>query len=203
MARSTVRPDLSATRTVRFIDLQPVRVIAVDGSGLPGPEGEWAAALGALFSTAYTLKFALKKARGLQVSAGPLEGLWPLPPDTDIAAAPPDAPVIPDLATWRVLMVLPEEATDEEIAAARIAAALRRPGPGFDRLIVEEFAEGRAAQILHVGPYDAEPPTIAALHAAIIAAGCRPRGAHHEIYLGDPGRTAPERLKTIIRQPVE
>jgi len=64
------------------------------------------------------------------------------------------------------------------------------------------FAEARVAQVLHLGPYANERPTIERLHAAIAAAGLRPRGRHHEIYLGIPGKGAPERLKTILRQPV-
>jgi hypothetical protein len=70
-------------------------------------------------------------------------------------------------------------------------------------LRVESFAEGAVAQVLYLGPYADERPTIERLHEAIAAAGLRPRGRHHELYLGDPGRSAPEKLRTLIRQPVE
>lgn len=75
--------------------------------------------------------------------------------------------------------------------------------PDLGLLRYERWQEGRCAQLLHVGPYDAEAPTIATLHQAISSLGSRPRGRHHEIYLGDPRRSAPERLRTILRKPVE
>jgi hypothetical protein len=80
-------------------------------------------------------------------------------------------------------------------------AAERRPLPAAAKVSLEPFEEGLCAQVLHVGPYSAEKPTIEALHAFIAEQGCEPHGRHHEIYLGDPRRTAPEKLKTILRQP--
>jgi hypothetical protein len=96
----------------------------------------------------------------------------------------------------------------ERIDAALIASAVKQAGAKkplamLDRLRYERWIEGRSAQLLHVGPYSAEGPSIVKLHEAIVAQGCRPRGRHHEIYLGDPRRSAPERLRTILRQPVE
>jgi hypothetical protein len=92
--------------------------------------------------------------------------------------------------------------TVAEVAAAAKAAARRRPLPAAARVRLERFAEGLAAQIMHVGPYADEAPTIAALHAFVEEQGYALRGRHHEIYLGDPRRTAPERLKTVLRHPV-
>jgi hypothetical protein len=88
------------------------------------------------------------------------------------------------------------------VEAARAAAARKRPRAALDRVRLERFAEGRCAQVLHVGPYSAEGPTVAALHAFVASSGCTLAGRHHEIYLGDPRRSAPERLRTIVRQPV-
>ncbi len=209
MARvKAIRPDLAATSDVAFLDLPPIRVIAVDGTGIPGSGGDWPRALQALYGTAFTLKFALKRGRGVDTTVSPLEGLWTV--DTiaewaagEAVAAPTPQPAAPDLAKWRVQIALPPEASDAEVGAAIAAAAAKRPDGAYDRLVVEEFAEGAVAQVLHVGPYDAEQPTIARLHAAIAAAGRRFRGRHHEIYLSNPNLAAPERLKTIIRQPVE
>jgi hypothetical protein len=95
----------------------------------------------------------------------------------------------------------------EQVGADDVAQAVRevqrkKRVPGLDRLRFERFAEGRAAQVLHVGPYAAEGPTIERLHAFVAEQGCRLSGKHHEIYLGDPRRAAPEKLRTIIRQPV-
>jgi hypothetical protein len=91
---------------------------------------------------------------------------------------------------------------DADTLAESIEAAATEH-PEATRPSVLHWCEGRSAQVLHVGPYDAEGPTIQLLHESIAEAGCRPRGRHHEIYLSDPRRCAPERLRTILRQPVE
>jgi hypothetical protein len=214
---------------VRFLAVPPMRHLAVDGSGMPGGD-EFREAFGALYPVAYTLHFALKK-RGVAAPVGGLEGLFRLdepaletatdPAATGAAASdgadlgdsPPagrDAtgPTVtredrPRAWAWRLLLPIPAEATDDDIAAAIADVAAKKAPPALPRLHVLAWEEGPAAQILHVGPYADEPPTIEALHAGIAAAGLRPRGLHHEIYLGDPNRSAPERLRTIIRQPVE
>ena len=85
---------------------------------------------------------------------------------------------------------------------ARATAARKKQLPAIERLRLEQFTEGRSAQVLHVGPYAAEGPVIQGLHEFIADHGCEPVGKHHEIYLNDPSRTAPEKLRTIIRQPV-
>ena len=79
----------------------------------------------------------------------------------------------------------------------------KKRGPAVDRVELETFHEGLSAQVIHVGPYSDEGPTIRRLHDFIEESGYRPRGRHHEIYLSDPRRTAPERIRTIIRQPIE
>jgi hypothetical protein len=89
------------------------------------------------------------------------------------------------------------------VAAALTQARAKKPAPGLDRLAYQRWTEGRCAQLLHVGPYADEGPSIARLHQAITAAGHRPRGRHHEIYLGDPRRSAPDKLRTILRHPIE
>jgi hypothetical protein len=104
---------------------------------------------------------------------------------------------------WRLMLPVPAEATDDDIAAAIAEVRRKKAPPALDLLRVERWTEGPSAQTLHVGPYDAEPPTIAFLHQGIAAAGLRPRGLHHELYVSDPNRTAVARLKTVIRQPVE
>jgi hypothetical protein len=111
----------------------------------------------------------------------------------------------PDRGTWRwtLLIALPDEATDAELADA-LAKGRAKVAPEIaGNLRIETIAEGAVAQVLHLGPYAAERPTIERLHAAIAAAGLRPRGRHHELYLGDPTRSAPEKLRTLLRHPVE
>lgn len=184
---------------VRFVDLPAHRFVMIDGDGKPGG-ATFAPRMPGLYATAYTLHFALKR-RGVVSRVGPLEGLW-WPGDTARAQ---------DLVSgvdqggwhWTLLIGLPDEASPDEVEAALAAGRAKLIEPFAANLRVEPFAEGRAVQVMHVGPYDAEGPTIERLHAAITAAGLRARGAHHELYLGDPRRSAPERLRTLVRQPVD
>jgi hypothetical protein len=190
------------TDRVRFIEVPECRHLAVDGSGAPGG-AEFQAAFGALYPVAYTVHFALKH-RGVEAQLGALEGLFWL---DDVATITPvtfsSGGTDGRAWRWSLRLPVPDAAAAEEVRAA-IAEVARKKGESVvARLWVDRWTEGPCAQILHVGAYAAEPPTIERLHAAIADAGLRPRGRHHEIYVSDPNRTAPERLKTVIRQPVE
>ena len=183
----------------RFLELDPTRAIMVDGEGAAGPEA-FAPVMPGLYGTAYSLRFALKR-RGVDRKVGPLEGLYTtVSGTTDL-----DRILGDDRAGWRwtLLIALPGEATEEELEAAFRAGLAKVDDAVAGRLRIGILDEGRVAQLLHVGPYAAERPSIERLHAAIEAAGLRPRDAHHEIYLGDPSRSAPEKLRTILRHPVE
>jgi hypothetical protein len=191
--------ELRGRREVRFLDLPERRFVMIDGEGPPG-EVTFAPRMPGLYATAYTLRFALK-ARGVVERVGPLEGLW----WTTDGETGLDAILDPERADWRwVLMIgLPDAATEADLESA-LAAGRKKMDPALaPNLRVEPFAEGRAAQVLHVGPYSMERPTIERMHAAVADAGLRLRGRHHEIYLGDPRRAAPERCKTLIRHAVE
>lgn len=96
----------------------------------------------------------------------------------------------------------PEEIDRALLEEAVGMATARRQLPAAERLRLERFAEGLAAQVLHLGPYATEGPTIERLHSFIAERGYAPSGKHHEIYLSDPRRAAPERLKTVVRQPI-
>lgn len=187
---------------VRLVDLPECRDFAVDGGGAPGSDA-FQAAFRVLYPVAYTLHFALKR-RGIAAPVGALEGIfW----SDDAETLTPAVFLDHDRASlgwrWSLRLPVPPEASEDDIAAA-IADVARKPSaPPLDALSVVTWTEGLAAQVMHIGPYDAEPPTIERLHAEIAANGLTPRGRHHEIYISDPNRTAPEHLKTIIRQPVE
>ena len=184
---------------VRFLEIAPIRAVMIDGEGAVG-ETNFAARMPGLYATAYGLRFALKK-RGIERRVGMLEGLyWTVDGSTDL-----DEILGPNRGTWRwtLLISLPLEATDDELAAALSAGRAKLAAEHAPDLRIATFDEGSVAQVLHLGPYAEERPTIERLHAAIVAAGLRPRGRHHEIYLGDPRRSAPERLRTLVRQPVE
>ena len=101
-----------------------------------------------------------------------------------------------------MMIAVPDAVTADEVAEAREAAARKKDLPAAPLLRLERLEEGLAAQIMHLGPYADEAPTIERLHAWVAAQGYELRGRHHEIYLGDPRRTEPERLKTVLRHPV-
>ena len=184
-----------------IVGVPELSFLMIDGRGDPSTSEVYQQALEALYGIAYTLKFALKKSdpeRDFKVA--PLEGLWWADaerPSMDELQADRDA------WNWTMMIAVPDEVTAAEVAAAAEAAARRRPLPAAGRIRLERFAEGLAAQIMHIGPYADEAPTIAALHEFVEEQGYALRGRHHEIYLGDPRRTAPERLKTVIRHPVK
>lgn len=186
---------------VRIVVIPERRYLMIDGVGTPG-ETAFQDAMTSLYPVAYTLHFALKK-RAIEAPVGALEGLYWIGEPGPIA---PEQFESPDLArrwTWRLLLPVPQVAGEEDVAAAIDAVRAKKDPPTIDLLRCELWQEGLVAQIMHIGPYDAETPTIEALHAAISARGLRAHGCHHEIYISDPNRTAAARLKTLIRQPVE
>ncbi len=103
---------------------------------------------------------------------------------------------------WTIMILVPKAVTARRLAAARAALMEKRKVTSMPAVRLEKLSEGLCAQVLHVGPYAAERPTIEGLHAFMREQGYTFAGPHHEIYMGDPNRTAPARLKTIVRQPV-
>ena len=187
----------SAKREPALVDVPDLPFLMIDGRGDPNTAPAYADAVQALYSVAYTIRFALKRRPdAVDAPVMPLEGLW----------------WMPDMATfstedksqwnWTMMIVVPEQVTAQVVEGARSAAATKKPLASLGRVRRERYAEGRCAQVLHVGPYSAEGPTVAALHAFIAEHGYVLVGKHHEIYLSDPRRSAPEKLRTIVRQPV-
>ena len=168
----------------------------VDGMGDPnGPAFQ--EAVGSLYSVAYTLKFAFKKDKAVDYPVMALEGLW---------CADDPADFLRDMREnwkWTLFIALPDIVTKKDVGEAIAAVKKKAKFPRFPEVRFEKFAEGRAAQVMHVGPYAAEGPTIARLHQFVEEQGYKLRGKHLEIYLSDPRRSAPEKLRTIIRHPVE
>jgi hypothetical protein len=187
---------------IRLLEIPLRPYLMIDGTDEPGAAG-FREAIGTIYPVAYTLHFALKR-RGIQAPVGALEGLYwitepgPITP-AQFAATPGERAAW----SWRLMLPVPKEATDADFTSAIDEVFAKKRPPLLDQLRCEEWLEGAVAQIMHIGPYEAEAPTIERLHAAIATAGLRPVGCHHEIYISDPGRTAPDRLKTLIRQPVE
>jgi hypothetical protein len=179
-----------------MVEVPPARFLMLDGHGDPNTSGVYAQAIQALYSAAYAIKFALKKAGGPDERVAPLEGLWWGAEGVDFAVSSKGE------WDWTMLIRVPEAASDELVADALASAAVKKPGVPIERIRVEQYAEGLAAQVMHLGPYAQEGPTIKALHEFIAEHGYQRAGKHHEIYIGDPRRAAPAKLKTVLRQPV-
>ena len=201
--KKTMAPFFNPPRDPVMVDLPELGYLMIDGIGAPDegaeyPTTEFQKSFAALFPVIYTIKFGLKPT-GVVVPIMPLEALWFTNADGSF-----DMNVPSDKWGWRVLMAASDDVTPAVFDGA-VAEVRRKKGgsDALDRLRLERWREGRSAQVMHVGPYAEERPTIERLHAFIAAQGARPRGAHHEIYLGDPRRADPAKLKTVLRQPVE
>ncbi|WP_129336705.1 GyrI-like domain-containing protein [Cellulomonas endophytica] len=182
----------------RVLEVPPARYLAVDGRGDPDTVPAYAEAVALLYPVAYALRAVSREALGADYVVPPLEGLW-------WADDPVSFTDRRDKGawSWTLLVLVPDGLGDEHVAAARAAVAARSPVLPLDRLHVLGLDEGLCVQTLHVGPYDDEGPVLADLHGRFLPEhGLVPTGRHHEVYLGDPRRTAPERLRTILRQPV-
>jgi hypothetical protein len=186
-----------SSKEVALVDVPPIHFLMIDGSGYPGDNPEYQAALEALYAVSYTLKFMLK-GRGADYTVMPLEGLWWA---DDMSQFSMEAK---HLWRWTALIAQPDQVT-EALYHEAVEEVRRKKNPAaLDRMRFEQYHEGLAAQIMYFGPYSAEGPTIARLHAWITEHGYDYHGAgkHHEIYLSDPRKTAPEKLRTVIRQPM-
>lgn len=188
------RPRLTEAE---LVDVPPMQFLMVDGRGDPITSVEYRQAIEALYGTSYRLKFLLKK-KGHDFKVAPLESLWWAPDMNSFEVG--------RKADWRwtAMIMQPDEVTPEDFASARDELKRKKPSSAVEKLRLERFDEGPAAQIMHIGPYSAEAPTITRLHAFIRELGYTFDGTkqkHHEIYLGDPRRAAPDKLKTVIRQP--
>ncbi len=179
-----------------LVDVPEMSFLMIDGRGDPSTGPAYQQAIEALFSVAYTVKFALKRGGGVDIHVMPLETLWWSPRGTDLLG------VARSEWRWTAMMALPDVVTEEMVEEAGSQAAERRALAALPRMRFERFEEGLSAQVMHIGPYSAEGPTIEALLSFVRDTGYVPHGKHHEIYLGDPRRSAPERLKTVIRHPV-
>jgi hypothetical protein len=192
-----LREFYRATEDERFVEVPEMAFAMIDGHGDPNVVPEYRDAVQALYTVSYTAKFALKRAPGgLDYGVMPLEGLWWVPDMTTFSTDDKSA------WDWTAMIMQPAQVTTEVFEAARVAAARKKAFAAIERLRLESFTEGTAVQVLHRGPYSAEGPTIRRLHGFIADHEYERIGKHHEIYLSDPSRTAPERLKTIVRQPV-
>ncbi|MFQ6046658.1 MAG: GyrI-like domain-containing protein [Gemmatimonadales bacterium] len=181
----------TAKRTVQEVAAERATFLAVNGRGKPGGE-QFRNSIEMLYAIAYTTKFALKQARILDFKVPRLECLW-------LVDDPERTP--PTDWEWRLLIRIPDDVTQSHVREAR---RILREEKGLDctRVRRVSWREGRALQVLHVGPYEGLHQSYTRLQSRARELGYRVKGPGHEVYLSDPRRTAPERLKTIVRMPV-
>ena len=190
------RRDLYAPRPGGFhlVDVPSMRYLMVDGHGDPNTATSYREAVEALYAASYSVRAAAKAGLGKVHTVGPLEALW--------SADDLEAFRTRDKGAWdwTVMIVQPDWVTDELVDEA-LAAARRKGAAALDRVRFETLDEGRCVQVLHVGSYDDEGPTLERLHDEFLPAeGLVPRGRHHEVYLSDPRRTEPARYPRVEHQ---
>jgi hypothetical protein len=182
-------------REAELVEVPPLNFLMVDGAGDPNHERSYQEAVEALFSVSYALKFKVKKTLAIDYGVPPLEGLW--------WADDMEAFVAGDKAKWKwTMMIMQPEFVNAAMVRETIAEVADKKGPPAAALLgFKPFHEGKCAQIMHVGPFTAEGPAIAKVHAFIASLGGKLSGKHHEIYLSDIRKADPAKWKTVIRQP--
>lgn len=190
-------PFYKAKNQPAVVEIPSLRYLQIDGTGDPNTSMEYKEAIEALFSVSYTLKFMVKKST-MEIDYGvmPLEGLWWADDMNDFMTK--------DRTHWKwtAMILQPGFITEAHFhdALEKVATKKKLPAPGKIRF--KNFEEGKCVQVLHTGPFSAEGPVIQNLHAFAAEQGLSLRGKHHEIYLNDFRKIAPEKMKTILRQPV-
>jgi hypothetical protein len=192
------RKDLYAPEPGDFeiIDVPEMGFLMIDGHGDPNTSPAYREAVQALYAASYAVRAVEKEALGRVHTVAPLEGLW--------SADDPGVFRTRDKSAWDwTMMIVQPDWTTVAMVDDALAAARKKQVPALGLVRFERYAEGRSAQILHVGSYDDEGPVLERLHDEFLPAnGLAPVGRHHEIYLSDPRKTEPAKLRTILRQPV-
>ena len=191
-----------SAKKVEVVEVPPLQFAMIDGEieagAGPGDSPSFQQALEALYGISYTLKFASKRRREdpIDYTVMALEGLWWVEEgEFDIAN--------PSNWHWTAMILQPDHITEAMFGEALAQLGKKKPSPALDQLRLERFHEGLCLQIMHLGPYAEEPATVARIDAYAEANGYLLHGKHHEIYVGDPRRAAPDKLKTVLRHPVQ
>ncbi len=185
-----------SAKDVVVVDVPPMNFAMVDGAGNPNRNPAFQQAIEALYGVSYTLRFGLKKQGVAEYRVGPLESLWWTDASGGFSMDPKEE------WKWTSMILQPDVVTRAHFQEAVSQLKEKRNPVALSKVRLERFHEGLSAQVLHIGPYSAEKPTIERIHLFIQENGYKLSGKHHEIYLGDPRRSAPEKLKTVLRQPM-
>lgn len=187
--------EYAASRKPALVRVGLATYLSINGQGAPGGDA-FSKAIGALYGVAFTVKMTRKFAGKHDYVVSKLEGLWP---DFSSGEIPPDK----NQWNWQMLIRTPKFVTKKEITKAVEVLLKRGKGIEVQRVQLESLEEGLCVQALHVGPYDKECETITVMKSFAESEGLNLHGAHHEIYLSDPRRVAPAKLKTILRLPAK
>lgn len=189
--------EYSASRKPLLVEIRPASYLAIEGSGPPG-SAEFEDKMGALYGMAYTLKMTRKFSGQEDYVVCKLEALYWDPEGTERDGNPPES------LCWKLLIRTPDFVQPAELTAAVAKLIEKGKTPTVESVCLETLEEGTCVQMLHVGPYDRERESLDAMHAFMTEEGLvRSVAAQHEIYLSDPRRVAPEKLRTILRLPVQ
>jgi hypothetical protein len=189
----------SSASAISVVNVPKMNFIMIDGLGDPGKSKEYKDAIEALYSISYTLKFMVKKDKEIDYGVMPLEGLWWMDDMTQFTAENKD------IWKWTSMIMQPECISTDMYGSAIKKVEKTKKLPGLAKARFESFQEGLSGQIMYIGPFSDEGPAIQKLHKFLKNEGYSFDGLkqkHHEIYLSDFRKTAPEKLKTIIRQAV-
>ena len=189
------RDEFKAVRKPTLIDVGEASYLAVAGRGDPGDD-DFAAAIGALYAMAYTIKMTRKFEGGRDYVVCKLQCQWWIDGGASFEDTPRDA------WNWRMMIRTPKFVAEAERATAAANLIEKGKGEGVDDVELISFTEGACVQMLHVGPYELEHETLSAMRDFAGGESLEPHGRHHEVYLSDPRRVAPEKLRTILRMPV-
>ena len=187
----------SSDKKVEVVEVPQMSFLLIDDEGDPNTSQSFQDAIDVLYPLSYTLKFIIKRGEiGIDYGVLPLEGLWWADDMSSFS--------VKNKENWKwTLMIMQPELVKKEMVVKAIEEVRKKKNPVALPLVrFESFAEGKAAQIMHIGPFSEEGPTVEKVHAFIGDSGSQRIGKHHEIYLSDIKRAAPEKWKTIIRQPM-
>ncbi len=185
-----------SAKVCTIVDVPSMNYLMVDAEGDPNKVKIFQDAIEALYSLSYYIKFHLKNNLEYDYVVPPLEGLWWTDDMREFS------PENKDIWKWTLMIMQPEKVTPDLFTDAVEAVRKKKDPIALDQVYFKDYNEGKSAHIMHIGPYAEEAPTIQRLHDFIDQQGLERRGKHHEIYLSDPRKADPVKMKTIVRQPV-
>ena len=196
--KKTLKQFYIPPREFVIVDVPEMQFVMVDGHGDPNTAQEYKDAIEALYAVAYKMKFISKKTLERDYTVPPLEGLWWAEDMTTFLTGEKSQ------WDWTMMIMTPEWISVEIFEEAVKQVRQAKDPASLDQVRLERYQEGLSVQIMHIGSYDDEGPVLAQMHSNFIPeSGLIENGKHHEIYLSDPRRVEPEKMKTVLRQPVK